>query len=70
MRDTLSEEVLQPILGTYRKGQFYCRVLSAFDRKTSSFLSNSGIYGSEYSNYYFDFMRKYNRRRASLVAQW
>ena len=58
MRDTLSEEVLQPILGTYIKGQFYCRVLSAFDRKTSSFLSNSGIYGSEYISYYSEVMRK------------
>ena len=69
MRNVL-KEVLQPILGTYRKGQFYCRVLRASDRKTSSFLSNFGVYGSEYSSYYFDIMRKYNRRKASLVAQW
>lgn len=58
MRDVLNEEVLQPILGTYRKGQFHCRVLRAFDRKISSFLSNSGVYGSEYISYYSEVMRK------------
>lgn len=62
MRVALNEEVLEPILGTYREGQFYCRVLRAFDRKTSSFLSNSGVYGSEYVSDYFGIMKKYNRR--------
>ena len=62
VRDPLSKEVLGPILGAHSEGQFYFRVLGAFDRKVSSFLANSAIYVSKYMSYYFE-MRKYNRRK-------
>lgn len=61
VRDPLNDEVLESILGAYREGQFYFRVLRAFDRKTSSFLANSGIYVSEYTSYYLE-IRKYKKK--------
>lgn len=61
VRGPLKEEVLKPILGAYSEGQFSFGVLGAFDRKTSSFLANSGVHVSEYVSYYFEII-KYTRR--------
>lgn len=56
--DPLNNEVLEPILGACREGHLFGGP-GTFDRKMS-FLANSGVSVSEYVNYYFEIIRKYN----------